>query len=504
MVMVKALLAFWVVIAHRLMILAYFVIIAFSLVLIGGHLWRVHVLMQRFITIFSRLLGYVERTHSSISCWLAAQLETSQEQGTIGTLDGVRAIACLTVMGYHINLMTRSAHLWTTDGKPLTSAVVLAGSSGVTLFFVLSGFLLFLPYAKALLFERSWPDTRLFYLRRILRIIPGYYTSLFLIVVLERPEYLQPERWSQLVLFPLFLMDSTQATFRQLNGPYWTLAIEWQFYMLLPWIALGIRAIVQRLRPERRIWGVVGCLLGLMAWGVLTRYVGAYFMANPTATFLVPRGVLNVLLFITYGVDGKFLEDFAVGMLTGLCYLVVRHAATGRNVVQRVQRLSPWLWGGGVLLCFLMAIQLNGQSWPILGPLFQSTEWLNELGFSLGFGVCILAILFDPFGGLKRFFAWAPLRWIGLISYSLYIWHLPLLVSFGSHIGPNLSYLPAFAAYSLYWLWAVVVIIPFSFAMYMLVEKPGMRLSNKLKYRMMVRRQKTAASIAAGATAPAP
>ena len=460
--------------------------------------------MQHLITIARRLFGFLERAYFLISCWLAAQLETDKEQGTIATLDGVRAIACLTVMGYHINLMTRSAHLWTTDGKPLTSAVVLAGSSGVTLFFVLSGFLLFLPFAKALLFERSWPETRLFYLRRMLRIIPGYYTSLFLLVVLERPEYLQPERWGQLLLFPIFLMDSTRATFRQLNGPYWTLAIEWQFYMLLPWIALGIRAIVHRLRPEKRVWGIAGCLLGLMAWGVLTRYVGAYFLANPTATFLVPRGVLNVILFVTYGVDGKFLEDFAVGMLTGVCYLVAQHAAAGRNVVPLVQRRSSWLWGGGILLCVVMAIQLYGYPWPVLGPLFQSTEWLNELGFSLGFGCCILAILFDPSGRLKRFFAWVPLRWIGMISYSLYIWHLPLLISFGNHIGPDLGHLPAFAAYSLYWLWAVVVIIPFSFAMYLLVEKPGMRLSNQLKYRMMMRRQKAAASIAAGVTAPAP
>ena len=460
--------------------------------------------MQRFTTIARRFLRFIERTYFLISCWLVAQLETDKEQGTIATLDGVRAIACLTVMGYHINLMTHSVHLWTTDGKPLTSAVVLAGSSGVTLFFVLSGFLLFLPYAKALMFERSWPETRLFYLRRALRIIPGYYASLFLIVALERPEYLQPERWSQLLLFPLFLMDSTQATFRQLNGPYWTLAIEWQFYMLLPWIALGIRAVAQRLHPQRRLWGVVGCLLGLMAWGVLTRYWGAYFMAHPAATFLVPRGVLNVILFVVYGVDGKFLEDFAVGMLAGLCYLVVEHASTSTNAVQRVRRLSPWLWSGGVLLWLLMAMQLYRYPLPILGPLFHSTQWVNEFGFSLGFGCCILAVLFDPSGGLRRFFAWMPLRGIGLLSYSLYIWHLPLLISFGGDIGPSLGHLPALAAYSLYWLWALVVIIPFSFVMYLLVEKPGMRLSSKLKYRMMVQRQKAAAAIAVEATAPVP
>jgi len=68
-------------------------------------------------------------------------------------LDSVRAIACLTVLDFHINLMTRDTHIWnpTNLSHRLISAIALAGASGVTLFFVLSDFLLFMPYAKALL-----------------------------------------------------------------------------------------------------------------------------------------------------------------------------------------------------------------------------------------------------------------------------------------------------------------------------------------------------------------
>ncbi len=420
------------------------------------------------------------------------QFEESRPRGTIAALDGVRAIACLMVIGYHISLMARDTHLWSENSDSLITALLLAGNAGVTLFFVLSGFLLFLPYANALLFDQPWPSMRRFYLRRALRIIPGYYFSLLLIVLLAHPEYLQPARWGQLALFPIFLMDSTKATFQQINGPYWTLAIEWQFYLLLPFIALGICALTRlatrwaRVRTEKRLWVVVGGLLGVVGWGLCTRYWGAYFMAHPSATFLVPRNVLNIVLFLTYGFDGKFLEDFAIGMLAGLAY--TRWCPMGQPLAEerKARWHSGWLWGGGVLMLLFMVMQYA----PALKSLFQPYSWLSELGLSVGFACCILAILFDGVI-LRRFFEWAPMRWVGLISYSLYIWHLPLLNAFQRNIGPYLTSLPHLLAYSLYWVWVAAIVFPFSFAVYRLIEQPGMRLSHRLQKRWARRPEAT-------------
>ena len=56
----------------------------------------------------------------------------------------------------------------------------------------------------------------------------------------------------------------------------------------------------------------------MVGWGLATRVLGSYALAYPTATFLVPRHVLNVGLFFTYGYSGKYLEDFAVGMVASL------------------------------------------------------------------------------------------------------------------------------------------------------------------------------------------
>src|SRR5260370_42593751 len=107
-------------------------------------------------------------------------------------------------MFYHIRLIRSVPVLWDrfSPSHPLFGSVVYAGAMGVTLFFVLSGFLLFMPYAKALLcVKANWPSARSFYLRRAFRIIPAYYGCLFLLVFLSHTEYLQPARWADLGLF---------------------------------------------------------------------------------------------------------------------------------------------------------------------------------------------------------------------------------------------------------------------------------------------------------------
>src|SRR5437016_6883224 len=215
-----------------------------------------------------------------IGQWLANLFEEGKQdtkKNSIAVLDGVRACAILFVMVFHINRITGD-NLWSISENPLASSVSTAGGTGVTLFFVLSGFLLFMPFAKALLFNTQWPLNRVFYLRRFLRIIPGYYVSLLLLILFLHPEYLHRDHLKDLLLFVTFFMDSSRATFRQLNGPFWTLATEWQFYMLLPLIALGIAFLVSRVPIKMRLPAVTVCLLGVMVWVMCFRYWGLYYL----------------------------------------------------------------------------------------------------------------------------------------------------------------------------------------------------------------------------------
>jgi peptidoglycan/LPS O-acetylase OafA/YrhL len=415
--------------------------------------------------------------------FLINSLEDTKPKNSIAALDGVRAIACLIVLTFHLGLITRDTHLWSpTNPNPLATSIILSGASGVTLFFVLSGFLLFLPYAKAILFDASWPSTRSFYLRRAFRIIPGYYSALFLLILFTQPQYLHPDHVKNLTLFLLFFMDSTRGTFHQINGPFWTLAVEWQYYLLLPFLASGIGFIARHGSLRRRLWTVMLCLAGVIAWGLFSRCWGLYLTAHPTQTYLVPRSTMDVVLFFTYGTTGKYLEDFAVGMLISVCYVLSQHVS-GSKYAAYMRRLSPWLWGSGILLLVFMAMWHMNQwyfhSWPFLDGIFPFYDSLSEIALSLGFGLCVTAILFGP-TALKRPFEWSPLRWLGLISYSLYMWHLPLLIVFMVHAGYQVPAWNPFLVYCLYWLWIVLVIIPFTYLSYIWIEKPWMKLGNTL------------------------
>jgi peptidoglycan/LPS O-acetylase OafA/YrhL len=424
----------------------------------------------------------VKTVLQSVTTWLQNIFQESKqnnEKTTIAVLDGVRALAILFVISLHINTLPGN-ELWDWHTEPLAASIANAGAAGVTLFFVLSGLLLFMPYAKSLLFDNRWPLARTFYLRRALRIIPGYYLSLFVLILLTQPSYLQPAHWFNLGLFLTFLMDSSAQTFRQLNGPYWTLAVEWQFYMVLPLLALGILALVGRVRLHNRLFAVTVALCGLIAGALVLRFAGFYFVQNTTATILVPRSVLNVALFFLFGQIGKFTEDFAVGMLISVCYIYAQKQSVDHPFVQGLRRFSFWLWGVGILVLVFSAMwhfNTTEPAWPFLNPLMPYYNGLGEIVLSLGYGMCILAILFGP-AGLWRPFAWQPLRWIGLISYSLYIWHLPLLLYFYQNILPLFSGLNSFWAYTFHWLWLVVVITPFCLLYYISIEKPGIRLGN--------------------------
>src|SRR5215475_1313594 len=105
-----------------------------------------------YVSYQQRMKNYSEKVTSS--------LEVSKPKNHLFVLDGVRAVACLGVLSYHANFLARNYGIWNplmskvwNPLKDSNAALIYFGESGVILFFLLSGFLLFLPFAKVLLFD---------------------------------------------------------------------------------------------------------------------------------------------------------------------------------------------------------------------------------------------------------------------------------------------------------------------------------------------------------------
>src|SRR5579859_1242534 len=160
----------------------------------------------------------IQKKAHDFSQSVTSSLEVSKSKNHILALDGIRAIACLTVLTFHINNLSDNSYIW----RPyhvlggILPSILYFGDSGIMLFFLLSGFLLFLPYAKALLFDSSWPSISRFYLRRIFRIIPGYYAALFLMILFFHPELLHHSNWDIVWRFLTFRMEFSNS--QQVNG----------------------------------------------------------------------------------------------------------------------------------------------------------------------------------------------------------------------------------------------------------------------------------------------
>jgi peptidoglycan/LPS O-acetylase OafA/YrhL len=209
-------------------------------------------------------------------------------------------------------------------------------------------------------------------------------------------------------------------------------------------------------------------LAGLVLLGMGIRAVAAllHYGAGVADPLTLP-GLGGVLLRLTYGVKGKYLEVFALGMALSLLYVSgMEPGHLSARLKQRLSRaacLGALVGLGGCVFWSAAAGRITpaggewifppGAAWSVLG------EWTLGLSFALLLAGVLL-------GGpkLSAIFSWAPLRFLGKISFSLYLWHVPLL-----------ALLPAIPSYPLLVLVSLAVLLPWSTASYYLIERPFLR-----------------------------
>ena len=396
-------------------------------------------------------------------------------------LDGIRGLGCLGVAVAHI------AHWY----SPMTSGAAKLNLIGVVLlmFFVLSGFLLFLPYVKALMRDQgaggaTMPDTREYTLHRVLRVFPAYLV-IFLIAnyafhaVYVVNQSLQPVGTTegtgmitdpgQLIANLTLLQTYIPQYFQTGINPAWSLTLEIAFYSTLP--IFGV--IMFRLR--RRIGGAplriaLIAPISLLVLGLVAKlFVPAISRATGVTDPLLQEWGDNWLAVFLR----SFLamsDTFAYGMFVVILFVAMERRMIPERLSRRVRLLATVAFFPSGLLALVLLATRNSYA-------------LSAIAFTCAiFVVIVIAPLArGQSSSLARWLDLAPLRFLGKISLSVYLWHYPVLILLGRSrflaTEDTMSAMLSNVAIGM------VVTFALSIVTYYAVEKPALNLTKRYRPR---------------------
>ncbi len=372
-------------------------------------------------------------------------------KGRFMELEAFRALAALAVVVYHAyqySGLQRSVD----EGTP--SSTVLNSLDGAVAFFLaLSGFLLFLPIATAAIGQLGLLSSRGFLARRAVRIIPLYLIAVSVVWAVRTPTL--PGPWQELVTHLTFTHIYFQEYIFTTIGPAWSLAVEIVFYVLLALLAPLAYRLCGRL-------GGRGARVGLLV-GLVALLVGASL-----AFKLWAFGVAEIPFdnFPVYFSPIARLDNFALGM--GLA--VAAAATRGRWSAGPSLQLGVRLAGVAIIVAATL-VRVDGG----VGELLFHT--IVSVGATLLFASSILA---ERGTRWERALSWRPFAALGLWSYSIYLWHEPVMQSLGRR-GWLVSPTPeAFLSNAVV---MVVLACVIGFLSYWIIEYPATNLRFLLKDR---------------------
>lgn len=313
-------------------------------------------------------------------------------------MDSIRALAALMIVVYHASLSMD------VGSGARSSFETLA--IGVPVFFVVSGFLLYRPFAVALLTGRRGPRTAAFAWRRFLRIVPAFWVALTVVALAGESTI------SLSSLPPLYgFAQVYDADTLHLGLPQaWSLDCEIVFYAMLPLVAVVLRRAPGS-SPRARLWWQVAGLVALVA---LSEGYKVWFH-----TFGDLRSVGDQAFSFHPGWN---LDMFVAGM--ALALWSAHHEVTGRETRMHrlVARRSGLLWVGAALL-FSLVTNLAPEAREAAG-----NAWYHLARIAFGVVLVLPAIHGSVHEGRVR--RWLRNRWLlalGVVSYGLYLFHLQVI-----------------------------------------------------------------------------
>jgi peptidoglycan/LPS O-acetylase OafA/YrhL/glycosyltransferase involved in cell wall biosynthesis len=325
--------------------------------------------------------------------------------------DSLRGIAVLCIITYHVTSITGDIN------RPVIGDLfAVVGNQALLFFFVISGFLLYRPYAAAHASDRRRPNTARYARRRAFRILPAYWTALTLLAIFPGIVGVFSGDWWRYYGFLQAYSDRT------INGgipPAWSLCVEVSFYALLPVWALLIRVVHRRIpfASWRRSWQ-------------RSEFAGLALLAllGVSIQLAASRLLISSLLATTLLGECTWL---ALGMALAVASVTAAQAESESRLVTSVTN-HPGICWVGALACLIgaTAVLQPGGLFNIIVSLRTPQPVARTLGGILltgGLGALLVApaVFGDQAGGLpRRILRFRPLAWLGTVSYSVYLYHL--------------------------------------------------------------------------------
>lgn len=320
----------------------------------------------------------------------AVVLSCDYEIHHIGVLDGIRALAVLVVVWFHF---WQQSWIMPHIGDVSLDWIPRTGYLMVDMMIFMSGFCLFLPYARKMVYGERAQSVSEFYVKRAARILPSYYiaVAVALVFALAMGAYASNQNMLKDLFAHIFLVHNffpETYVMTQLNGVLWTVAVEAQFYLFFPLYAKAFQK-----KP-------ILTYLGMIAIGLSSSYlIGQNF------------DTINQSLYVNHVLT--FAGVYANGLLAAWLYMVItknRKRKTVEGVAGMVTTCAC------VYVYYLLTTQLqasdNGQKWQVE----------NRFLLSLLFMVFVLAVIFSA-RSFRKIFDNRIMVFLAGISYNLYIWH---------------------------------------------------------------------------------
>ena len=345
-----------------------------------------------------------------MTTYVPAPTDSSQHPlGWFAGLDGLRAIAAFLIVFHHAGFSSGLTFRSDLGGLLLTRMDI-----GVSIFFVLSGFLLYRPFVTAQFEGRPAPATGPFWIRRLVRIYPGYWVALVIQLALGVVTVL-----GFVGFLASFGLVHVYHPSRAISGltQSWSLATELGFYLLLPWVAAAARRFSEGRSINRQAQRLLGVCVALALGSVVFRLLAAEVSPYPNNWW----GNASRLWVTSY------FDVFAAGMALAIVSAWADHRRLVRDYMANIAR-RVWLWyAGAVVLFWFVSTQLRLERGLFLAS--PRLELVRQTIYLLVGVALVLPIVFGPHDRslILKTLSTRVLSYLGLVSYGIYLWHQAFL-----------------------------------------------------------------------------